>query len=105
MILFTYLLLNLFDCKTSWMFPLNIFVCKIKLTESSSLTLEILFQVSEKGFRRLTPDQSVGLKYAGMVIKLDKIVKVGYFLTLPLSKNPFSPKMTKFPNLWNSENK
>ena len=40
-----------------------------------------------------------------MVIKLDKIVKVGNFLTLPLSKNPFSPKMTKFPNfiLWNSE--
>ena len=40
-----------------------------------------------------------------MVIKLDKIVKVGYFLTLPLSKNPFSPKMTKFHNfiLWNSE--
>ncbi|CAH3145871.1 unnamed protein product [Porites evermanni] len=32
-------------------------------------------EVSEKGFRRLTPDQSVGLKYAGMVIKLDKIVK------------------------------
>ena len=40
-----------------------------------------------------------------MVIKLDKIVKVGYFLTLPLSKNPFSPKMTKFHNFisWNSE--
>ena len=40
-----------------------------------------------------------------MVIKLDKIVKVGYFLTLPLSKNPFSPEMTKFHNfiLWNSE--
>ena len=40
-----------------------------------------------------------------MVIKLDKIVKVGYFLTLPLSKNNFSPKMTKFHNfiLWNSE--
>ena len=40
-----------------------------------------------------------------MVIKLDKIVKVGYFLTLPLSKNPFPPKMTKFHNfiLWNSE--
>ena len=40
-----------------------------------------------------------------MVIKLDKIVKVGNFLTLSLSKNPFSPKMTKFPNfiLWNSE--
>ena len=35
LILFVYLLLNLFDCKTSWMFPLNIFVCKIKLTESS----------------------------------------------------------------------
>ena len=43
MILFIYLLLNLFDCKTSWMFPLNIFVCKIKLTESSWLALEILF--------------------------------------------------------------
>ena len=40
-----------------------------------------------------------------MVIKLDKIVKVGYFLTLPLSKNPISPEMTKFHNfiLWNSE--
>ena len=40
-----------------------------------------------------------------MVIKLDKIVKVGYFLTLPLSKNPFSPEMTKFHNfiLWNCE--
>ena len=38
-----------------------------------------------------------------MVIKLDKIVKVGYFLTLPLSKNPFSPKMAIFPNfiVWN----
>ena len=35
LMLFVYLLLNLFDCKTSWMFPLNIFVRKIKLTESS----------------------------------------------------------------------
>ncbi|KAL9960696.1 hypothetical protein ACROYT_G034182 [Oculina patagonica] len=32
-------------------------------------------EVSEKGFRRLTPDQSVGLKYAGLVIKLHKVVK------------------------------
>lgn len=32
-------------------------------------------EVAEKGFRRLTPDQSVGLKYAGMVIKLHKVVK------------------------------
>ena len=40
-----------------------------------------------------------------MVIKLDKIVKVGYFLTLPLSKNPFSPKIAIFPNfiVWNSK--
>ena len=43
LMLFVYLLLNLFDCKTSWMFPLNIFVRKIKLTESSWLALEILF--------------------------------------------------------------
>ena len=32
-ILFIYLLLNLFDCKTSSMFLHNIFRCKIKLTE------------------------------------------------------------------------
>lgn len=32
-------------------------------------------EMSEKGFRRLTPDQSVGLKYAGMVITLHKVVK------------------------------
>ena len=40
-----------------------------------------------------------------MVIKLDKIAKVGYFLTLPLSKNPFSPKIAIFPNfvVWNSK--
>ena len=40
-----------------------------------------------------------------MVIKLDKIVKVGYFLTLPLCKNPFSPKIAIFPNfvVWNSK--
>ena len=40
-----------------------------------------------------------------MAIKLDKIVKVGYFLTLPLSKNPFSPKIAIFPNfvVWNSK--
>ena len=33
LILFIYLLLNLFDCKTSWMFLHNIFRCKIKLTD------------------------------------------------------------------------
>lgn len=32
-------------------------------------------EVEERGFRRLTPDQSVGLKYAGLVIKLQKVVK------------------------------
>ncbi|XP_067024139.1 glutamine--tRNA ligase-like [Acropora muricata] len=32
-------------------------------------------EVAEKSFRRLTPNQSVGLKYAGVVITLAKIVK------------------------------
>ena len=32
-------------------------------------------EVPEKGFRRLTPDQSVGLKHASLVLNLDEIVK------------------------------
>lgn len=32
-------------------------------------------EVTEKGFRRLTPDQSVGLKYAGLVITLKNVIK------------------------------
>lgn len=32
-------------------------------------------EVAEKSFRRLTPNQPVGLKYAGVVISLAKIVK------------------------------
>lgn len=32
-------------------------------------------EVKEKGYRRLTPDQTVGLKYAGFVIKVKEVIK------------------------------
>lgn len=33
-------------------------------------------QIAEKGYRRLTPDQSVGLRHAGYVIKVEDVKKV-----------------------------
>lgn len=52
----------------------HVFIIILILTRYFDMIFPL--QVAEKGFRRLTPDQSVGLKYAGMVIKLHKVVKV-----------------------------
>lgn len=35
----------------------------------------ILHQIEEKGYRRLTPCQSVGLRHCGYVIQLQEVVK------------------------------
>ena len=35
----------------------------------------IFFKVAEKGYRRLTQGQSVGLRYAGLIISLENIKK------------------------------
>lgn len=34
------------------------------------------FQVMEKGYKRLTPEQPVGLRHAGYVISVQKVIKV-----------------------------
>lgn len=34
------------------------------------------FQVMEKGYKRLTPEQPVGLRHAGCVISVQKVIKV-----------------------------
>ena len=48
----------------------------------------LLWQTAEAGYRRLTPDQPVGLKHSGYVISLDRVVKVCiYCESAPLS-NP-----------------
>ena len=36
---------------------------------------KFLFQAGEKGFRRLTQDQPVGLRHCGFIIKVQEIVK------------------------------
>lgn len=33
------------------------------------------FQITDKGYRRLTPDQPVGLRHAGYVIFVSKVIK------------------------------
>ena len=40
--------------------------------------INLLFslQSAEKGYRRLTPDQSVGLRHAGYVIRVEEVKKV-----------------------------
>lgn len=35
-----------------------------------------LLQVMEKGYKRLTPDQPVGLRHAGYVISVQRVIKV-----------------------------
>lgn len=41
-----------------------------------------VLQVMEKGYKRFTPEQSVGLRHAGYIISLQKIVKVGMCMSL-----------------------
>lgn len=39
-------------------------------------TESLLFQVMEKGYKRLTPEQPVGLRHAGYIISFQKVIKV-----------------------------
>lgn len=48
----------------------------IVLLASHSCTLHCPLQVMEKGYKRLTPDQPVGLRHAGYVISLQRVIKV-----------------------------
>lgn len=43
---------------------------------SHSCTLNRPLQVMEKGYKRLTPDQPVGLRHAGYVISVQRVIKV-----------------------------
>jgi len=51
-------------------------------------------QVEEKGFRRLTPKQSVGLKHAGVVITFESIEKdaSGNITNITVRQDPVSEK-------------
>lgn len=48
----------------------------IVLLASHSCTLHRPLQVMEKGYKRLTPDQPVGLRHAGYVISVQRVIKV-----------------------------
>lgn len=39
----------------------------------------------EKGYKRLTPEQPVGLRHAGYVISVEKVIKVRPGVNVPLS--------------------
>ena len=46
------------------------------------MTCTSCVQVMEKGYKRLTPDQPVGLRHAGYVITVQKVIKVSLLVSL-----------------------
>ena len=49
----------------------------------------IVLQTTDKGYRRLTPDQSVGLRHAGYVITVEEVKSVSeefFTLSLPIKQ-------------------
>ena len=52
------------------------FFCTIFGLWKENDVLFSLLQVMEKGYKRLTPEQPVGLRHAGYVISVRKVIKV-----------------------------
>ena len=51
-------------------------LCSYPMHVRGIINLLFSLQSAEKGYRRLTPDQSVGLRHAGYVIRVEEVKKV-----------------------------
>lgn len=56
----------------------------------------LLLQVMEKGYKRLTPEQPVGLRHAGYVISVQKVIKVSPDVLLSSSQVMFNSFLGSF---------
>ena len=51
-----------------------VYLCPKDATINKVVVFDVVFQKAEKGYRRLTPDQPVGLKYTGQVLNVESVV-------------------------------